>query len=34
MREIVLWCLEFEITNDQIDALQRMVERWVQGYER
>jgi hypothetical protein len=34
MREIFLWCLEFEITSDQIDELENMVNEWVEEYER
>lgn len=34
MREIIVCCLEFEITSEEIDALQGMIERWVQEYER
>lgn len=34
MREIFIICLEFELTNAQLDELQRMVNNWVQEYER
>jgi hypothetical protein len=34
MREIIVWCLELEITHEQVDALERMVHQWVQEYER
>jgi hypothetical protein len=34
MREIFIWCMEFEITNEQIDDLQEMINEWVAEYER
>jgi hypothetical protein len=34
MREIVIWCLELEITHEQVDALEQMVNEWVGEYER
>jgi hypothetical protein len=34
MREIFIWCLEFEITSDQVDELENMVNEWVEEYER
>ena len=34
MREIVLRCLELEITHEQVDALEQMVNEWVEDYER
>jgi hypothetical protein len=33
MREIFIWCLEFEITDEQIDELEIMINRWVMEYE-
>ncbi|QRW03146.1 Transposase family tnp2 [Ceratobasidium sp. AG-Ba] len=34
MREIIIWCLELEITLEQVDALEEKIRDWVQGYER
>ncbi|KAG9077702.1 hypothetical protein FRC06_008756 [Ceratobasidium sp. 370] len=34
IREIIIWCLELEITDAQVDALEQKVNQWVQGYER
>ncbi|QRV96879.1 Transposase family tnp2 [Ceratobasidium sp. AG-Ba] len=34
MREITIWCLELEITLEQVDALEQKIQEWVQGYER
>ncbi|KAF8596474.1 hypothetical protein BDV93DRAFT_419052, partial [Ceratobasidium sp. AG-I] len=34
MREIIIWCLELEITHEEVDALERMVNEWVEDYER
>jgi hypothetical protein len=34
MREIFIWCLEFEITDEQIDELEVMINNWVMEYER
>ncbi|QRV80568.1 Transposase family tnp2 [Ceratobasidium sp. AG-Ba] len=34
MREIVIWCLQFEISSDEVDELERMVNEWVVDYER
>ncbi|QRV81018.1 Transposase family tnp2 [Ceratobasidium sp. AG-Ba] len=34
MREIIIWCLQFEISNEEIDDLERMINQWVIDYER
>jgi hypothetical protein len=34
MREIVILCLDFEITHAQIDALEAAINQWVEDYER
>ncbi|KAG8712385.1 hypothetical protein FRC09_019938 [Ceratobasidium sp. 395] len=34
MREIVLWCLQLEISNAEVDRLEQKVKTWVQDYER
>lgn len=34
MREIFIWCFEFEISSEQIDELQVMINDWVEEYER
>ncbi|KAG9089763.1 hypothetical protein FRC07_012261 [Ceratobasidium sp. 392] len=34
MREIVLWCLELEISRERVDALEVSINEWVQEYER
>ncbi|CAE6472142.1 unnamed protein product [Rhizoctonia solani] len=34
MREIILRCLQFEITHDEIDELEQMVYQWVLEYEK
>ena len=34
MREIFIMCLEFELTEAQLDELQHKVNEWVQEYER
>ncbi|QRV98769.1 Transposase family tnp2 [Ceratobasidium sp. AG-Ba] len=34
MREIIVWCLELEITLAQVDALEEKIRAWVQDYER
>jgi hypothetical protein len=34
MREIVIWCLDFEITHAQVDALEGMINQWAEDYER
>jgi hypothetical protein len=34
MREIIIWCLELEVTPQQVDALEQMVYEWVREYER
>jgi hypothetical protein len=33
IREIILQCLQFEITHTEIDELQDMMNRWVTKYE-
>jgi hypothetical protein len=33
MQEIILRCLQFEITHAEIDELQAMVNKWVDDYE-
>ncbi|KAG9088780.1 hypothetical protein FRC06_001852 [Ceratobasidium sp. 370] len=32
MREIIVWCLQFEITDAQVDALEEKINQWVQDY--
>lgn len=34
MREIILRCLQLEITRPEIDELQKMVNKWVGDYEQ
>jgi hypothetical protein len=34
MREIIICCLDFEITHAQIDALEVSINQWVEDYER
>ena len=34
MRDIIALALQFEITYEEIDRLQEMVNRWVYDYER
>jgi hypothetical protein len=34
MREIILRCLQFEITRPEINEFQAMVNKWVGEYER
>jgi hypothetical protein len=34
MREIIIWCLDFEITLAQVDALEATINQWVVDYER
>jgi hypothetical protein len=29
-----MWCLQFELTTDDIDRLEDMVNRWVKDYEK
>ncbi|KAG9126908.1 hypothetical protein FRC07_001453 [Ceratobasidium sp. 392] len=33
MREIVIWCLQLEISNKDVDRLEQKVNKWVQDYE-
>ncbi|KAG9106348.1 hypothetical protein FRC07_008864 [Ceratobasidium sp. 392] len=33
MREIVLWCLQFKISNEEVNRLEQKVNTWVQDYE-
>ncbi|KAF8601363.1 hypothetical protein BDV93DRAFT_395350, partial [Ceratobasidium sp. AG-I] len=34
MREIVIWCLQLEISHEEVDALERKVYEWVWDFER
>lgn len=34
LREIILACLQFEITAEEVDTLQDMINTWVIGYEK
>ncbi|KAG8732823.1 hypothetical protein FRC10_000579 [Ceratobasidium sp. 414] len=34
MHEIVVLCLELEISGEEVDALEEMINKWVQEYER
>ncbi|KAG9094333.1 hypothetical protein FRC07_011322 [Ceratobasidium sp. 392] len=34
MREIVIWCLQLEISHEDVNALEGKIQQWVQDYER
>jgi hypothetical protein len=33
LREIIIICLEFSVTSDEVDRLDNMVKKWVSQYE-